>query len=317
MEERPGVLGEDIEGLRSGEPSNQWSASWTDEGMTMRVRLISPVDEIIVGEGPGQRSHSEIGARNDYLFARKAESGNGNTFVAVIDHFRQDPDVLDVQPLSVPDNDGGPVALRIRRRTADDTVILTPDQNERAFGDISFAGRAAVYTRCRDAGQSLFLTEAARFASPHLTVALEVASIGGDIAGHDREGFRSRETLPHPGALADHFVRVQDPDQGCWTAYRIRSAVSNRIDVDEFPFNAGSSWQIPSLFSMEQVSGDTFEVRTTTPARLSIRTPHRRAFIEQEEGTRTELESDKAAGMLTLVIDPATTRSHGTLLGLE
>ncbi len=317
MVERPGLLGEDIEKLRAGSPSDPWTVSWSDSGMTMRARMVSPVDEIIVGEGPGQRSHSEIGARNDYLFARKAESGNGSTFVAVIDHFRQDPDILDVQPLSVPDNDGGPVALRIRRGAGDDTVINTPDQTERAFGDVVFAGRAAVYTRCRDGRQSLFMTESTRFASPDLSVTLDAASIEGDIAGRDRGGFRTRETLPHPGALADHFVRVQDPDQGCWTAYRIRSAAANRIDVDEFPFNAGASWQIPSLFSIEQASEDTFEVRTTNPARLLIRTPHRGAFIEHDDGARTGIETDTAAGMLSLTIHPAMTRPHGTLLRLE
>ena len=74
-----------------------------------------------------------------------------------------------------------------------------------------------------DARQSLFLAEATRFASTDLTVALEVAAIEGDIVDRDRGGFRTGNTLPHPDALVDHFVRVRDPDQGCWTAYRIKS----------------------------------------------------------------------------------------------
>ncbi len=316
LEERPGVLGKDIEKLHVGRPAAQWTVSWTDCGMTMRARLVSPVDEIILGEGPGQRDHAEIGARHDYLFARKAEAGPGNTFVAVIDHFRKDPDIREVQPLCLPGDAGGPVALRIGRRTGADTVIQTLDQTERTYDDIAFAGRAAVYTRCEDARQSLFLTEATRFASPGLTVALEVASIEGDIVDRDRGGFRTGNTLPHPDALVDHFVRVRDPDQGCWTAYRVRSAAASRIDVDEFPFNAGTTYHIPSLFRIEQASDDTYRVRTTTPARLSIRTPYRRAILQHGDGARTELETQETAGMLSINIDPRTTRSDGTLLRL-
>ena len=317
LDERPGVLGEDIERLRAGVPEGQWTVSWTDGGMTMRARMLSPVDEIIVGEGPGQRHHSEIGARNDYLFARKAESGNGNTFVAVIDHFRQDPDVSDVQPLCLPNDASGPVALRIGRRKGDDTVIQTLDQRDRTYDDVTFAGRVAVYTRCEDGRQSLFLTEASRFVSPDLAVALEAASIGGKIVDFDKGGFSVDDTLQYPNALADHFVRVRDLEQDCWTAYRIGSASANRIDVDEFPFNSGVTWQIPSLFSIEQASENTFQVRATTPVRLSIRTPHRRAFIEHEDGLRTELESRVAAGMLTLTIDPGSLRPVGSILRLE
>ena len=299
-----------------GKPADPWAVSWTDCGMTMRARLVSPVDEIILGEGPGQRDHAEIGARHDYLFARKAEAGPGNTFVAVIDHFRNDPDICEVQPVCLPGDASGPVALRIGRRTGADTVIQTLDQTERTYGDVAFAGRAAVYTRCEDARQSLFLTEATRFASPDLTVALEVASIEGDVVDRNRGGFRTGNTLPHPDALVDHFVRVRDPEQDCWTAYRIRSAAANRIDVDEFPFNAGTRFQIPSIFQIELASEDSFRVRTTTRARLSIRTPFRRAFLESGDGGRTELETHETAGMLTLTIDPTTTQPHGTLLRL-
>ena len=149
-----------------------------------------------------------------------------------------------------------------------------------------------------------------------MNVALEVASIEGDVVDRDRGGFRTGNPLPHPDALVDHFVRVRDPEQDCWTAYRIRSAAGNRIAVDEFPFNAGTRFQIPSIFQIERASEDTFRVRTTTPARLSIRTPYRRAFLEHGDAARTELETHETAGMLTLTIDPRTTRPHGSLLRL-
>ena len=316
LRHRAGVMGRDIEKLRVGRSEGPWTVSWTDNGMTMRARMVSPVDEIIVGEGPGQRDHSEIGARNDYLFARKAESGNGNTFVSVIDHFRSDPDVREVRPLRLPDDAGKPVAIRICRRAGVDTVIQTLDQTERTYGDVAFAGRAVVYTRNEDERHSLFLTEATRFTSADLTVALEAASIEGEILDGDRAGFRMRENLPYPGALADHFVRVQDPEQGCWTAYRIRSATADRIDVDEFPFNAGAAWQIPSRFRVEQISADALLVQTTTPARFSIRTPHRRAFVEYEDDTRTPLETQKTAGMLSFTINPRTLLPGGSILRL-
>ena len=86
--------------------------------------------------------------------------------------------------------------------------------------------------------------------------------------------------------------------------------------MDEFPFNAGTTYHIPSLFRIEQVSDDTYRVRTTTPARLSIRTPYRRAFLEHGDGARTELETQETAGMLTLTIHPRTTQPHEILLRL-
>ena len=86
--------------------------------------------------------------------------------------------------------------------------------------------------------------------------------------------------------------------------------------MDEFPFNAGTTFHIPSLFRIEQASDDTFHVRTTARARLSIRTPYRRAFLQHGDAARTELETQETAGLLTLTIDPTTTEPHGTLLRL-
>ena len=74
---------------------------------------------------------------------------------------------------------------------------------------------------------------------------------------------------------------------------------------------------IPSLFRIEQISADAFLVQTTTPARFSIRTPHRRAFIEHEDDTRTPLETQKTAGMLSFTINPRTLLPGGSILRLE
>ena len=224
-----GTLGEDIEKLRSGETTGPWHVAWTDEGMTMGVHFVSRTDEVIVGEGPGQRDHAEIGARNSYLFARRRERGAGSTFVTLIEHHREGSEIVGVRPLSVPDGAQGPVALQVTRRTGTDVVLQTTGGGKLEADRFSLAGRAAVYTREEGGRSSLFLAAATEFASPDLTVGLARPAIEGGIDASGQDFFRSSVPIPGGAALAGTLVEVEDPDQGYWTAYTIKSVRGRQI----------------------------------------------------------------------------------------
>jgi hypothetical protein len=301
---RKGTLGGDIEKLRAGKPVGQWHVSWTDEGMTMGVHFVSHTDEVIVGEGPGQRDHAEIGARNSYLFARRQERGAGSTFVTLIEHYRDDSDIVGVRSLDVSRSADGPVALQVTRRTGTDVVLQTTDGGPLAADRFTLTGRVAVYTREEGGCSSLFLAEASAFASPDLTVSLERSAIEGEITSSGSDGFRSAVPIPDGAALPGAFVEVEDPAQGCWTAYTIKSVRGRRITVDHFPFNGGSRFRIPSVLWMDEVCPDAYRIRSTTEAELRILTFRRRAALERNGERVGEVEFEHDGRWLSVRIHP-------------
>ncbi len=318
LSRRKGVMGRDIEKLRAGRPGDQpWAVAWTDEGMTMQVRFISPAEEVIVGEGPGQRDHAEIGARHDYLFARNPERGPGNTFVTVIDHFRETPDVTGVQAITLPDGAEGPAALRVFRRTGEDTLLQAPDGDERIYGRMTFAGRAAVFSQEKDGPLSLFLAGAARFTSPHLSVVLQHPLLEGAIASSDGSGFEADRKIPDGTALTGSFVEVEDPKQKCWTAYAIKAVRGRRVEIDLFPFNAGTRFRIPSVFSLEQASVDTLRVRATTAAEVRFRTDRFSQAVYLRDGKEIPAGTRVEDGHLVIQIDPGVFKGNEGALRLK
>ena len=315
LKRRKGVIGGDIETLRVGQtPDGPWSAAWTDEGMTMRVRFLSPAQEAIIGEGPGQRDHAEIGVRHDYLFARCSESGAGNTFVTLIEHYREMSDITGAVSLGLPEGADGPVALKITRRTGTDTVLQTPDGSDLTVGGVSLAGRAAVHTCEADGRQSLFMVEADRFSSPDLGVTLARTGIGGDIVSCDGKGFRSSISLPDIAGLSGTFVQVEDPDQGCWTAYAIKSVRGRNIAVDEFSFNTGIRFRIPSVCWVEQETAHTYRVRSTTVGELRIRISCKQAVWERDGKCIGAAETRDEDGWLIVRLEPKILRADEVIL---
>jgi hypothetical protein len=319
LSKRKGVMGRDIEKLQTGKTCGQpWTVAWTDEGMTMRLHMISPTEEVIIGNGPGQRDHSEIGARHDYLFARNRDRGRGNAFVTVIDHHRETPDIAGVQAIALPDGAGGPMALRVFRRAGEDTILHSPDPSERVFGRMTFAGRAAVHSREQDGRLSLFLAEATRFTALNLSVTLQRPVIEGTLTSSDGSGFETDARIPDAAALTGSFVEVEDPEQKCWTAYAIKSIRGRRVEVDHFPFNAGTRFRIPSVFSLEQESEDALHVRTNTPAEVALRTDRFSQAVYEQDGketcaARTRVEE----GCLTIQIDPKALKAGEGLIRLK
>ncbi len=317
LKSRKGVIGRDIENLRAGAPRGPWSTAWTDEGMTMRVRFLSPTEEVILGDGPGQRDHAEIGLRKDYLFARNREQGSGNGFVTLIDHYRKTPDITGVRSILPPGGADGPTALQITRRGGTDIVLQTPDGSDLTAERFALTGRAAVYTQERGGRSALFLAEAARFASPDFSVVLKRPVIEGEIASYDSTGFQAAVAIPDGAALGSSFVEVEDPDQGCWTAYAVKSVRGRCIAVNYFPFNGGSRFRIPSVFWMEEDTKHCFRIRTTTSAEIKIRTSLKKAVLEREGKQVGILEVESEDGWLRFRINPRVLRSKEAILKLK
>ncbi len=317
LKSRKEVVGRDIEKLRVGAPKGSWSTAWTHEGMTMRVRFLSPTEEVILGDGPGQRDHAEIGFRNDYLFARNREQGSGNGFVTLIEHYRGASDITGVRSIRLPEGIDGPTALQVTRRGGTDIVLQTPDGSGLTAERFALTGRAAVYTRERGGRSSLFLAEAARFTSPDLSITLKRPVIEGEIASYDSTGFQATVPIPDSAALAGSFVEVEDPDQGCWTAYAIQSVRGRRIVVDHFPFNSGARFRIPSVFWMEEDTKNSFRIRTTTSAEIKIRTSLKKAVLERDGEQVGVVETETGDGWLSFRIGARVLRSEEAILKLK
>ena len=266
-----GVIDNDIGKLQvATAPPSPWAAAWCNEGMTMRVHALSGVDSVTVGEGPGQRLKEEIGVRKDYLFASCGESGAGNTFVTLIDHFRSSPDIREVRLLSSTQDSHGPVAVQVERSTGRDIVLLGSVCEELSIGGVRFRGHSSVYSESRGGGRSLFLAGCQSFQSDGISVDLKAPVLQGRIQSSDRESFVSDVPVPNPAALRGHFVQVEDPARGGWTAYAIRSVRGRRIRVDEFPFNSGTRYRIPSVLSLELSRSGELDIRTNVNAAVSL-----------------------------------------------
>lgn len=283
----------------------------------MRVRFLSPAEEVILGDGPGQRDHAEIGLRKDYLFARNRERGSGNGFVTLIEHYREASDITGVRSIRLPEGADGPTALQITRQGGTDIVLQTPDGSDLTAEGFALTGRAAVYTREKGGRSALFLAEAARFASPDVSVVLKRPVIEGEIASYDTTGFQAAVAIPDSAALGGSFVEVEDPDQGCWTAYAVKSVRGRCIGVDHFPFNSGVRFRIPSVFWMEEDTKHCFRIRTTTSAEIKIRTSLKKAVLEREGKQMGILEAESEDGWLRFRINPRVLRSKETILKLE
>ncbi len=314
LNRRKGIMGGDIEKLRTGKTEGPWSAAWTDEGMTMRVQFVSPTEQVIVGNGPGQRNHAEIGARHDYLFARKKEQGSGNHFVTVIDHYRKTPDITGVETMALPEGTNGSFVLKVSRKGGTDVVMAGGDV---AAGAWTLTGKTAVYSRENDSRQSLFLADGAQFSSPDLSVNLSHSSIAGTIAKSDRDGFVSDVKIADGVALAGCFVEVDDPDQKCRTAYAIRSAKGKKVLVDEFPFNTGTAFCIPSVFWMEERVKDTYTVRSTVHAEVRIKTAKGVAYWMQQGKFLDNAQIKRDGDYLIITVDPGVLKSDEMALRIE
>jgi hypothetical protein len=303
LKKQPGVLGKDIEKLQIGEPDSIWSATWTEEEMTMRVQMISPVEQVIVGEGPGQRTQLEIGVRSDFLFARCTEGGEGNAFVTVIDHYKHHPEIAEVASLGLPEGTEGAAAVKVTRHSGSDIVIQSDSIVDGAFGEVEFTGKVAVFSRERTKRLSLFLVEGTRFESNELSVTLDGGSMEGEVASFEGSTFQSDGTISNGSALIGQFVQVEDPEQGCWTGYRIKSVQGKQIAVKDFAFNGGSRYTIPKVFSLEQESDNTFQISSTNKALVRIKCRFKRAVLERKGKRVSTLKTSTKQGVLSFEVD--------------
>ncbi|MDA0746730.1 MAG: heparinase II/III family protein [bacterium] len=318
LKKRNGVLGNDIQKLRAGKPGETpWLTSWTHENLSMHVHFVSPVDEILLGEGPGPQDRLHDNVTHEYLFARKHESGKGNTFVTLIDHARGTPDITGVEALKLPDGADGPAAIRVTRRTGTDLIVQSQDGTENTFGDVTFSGRTAVYSREHNGHQSLFLAEASAFSAPDLTVSLEYPVQEGDIDSSDETSFCTSVPIRTAAALPGAFVQVEDPQQKCQTAYTVKSVRGRKITVEDFSFNSGTHFRIPTTFSIEEKSRNTFHFYATAPAEIKIRTHRKKATLEQNGKLSATLNARSSNGWLSFRIAPEHLKLQNLVLRLR
>jgi hypothetical protein len=137
------------------------------------------------------------------------------------------------------------------------------------------------------------------------------------ITASDGSGFETDVKIPDTSALTGSFVEVEDPEQGCWTAYAIKSVRGRRVEVDLFPFNAGTRLRIPSVFSLEQESGDALRVRTTTPAEITLRTDRFSQAVYERGGKEIPVETRTENGYLIFQVDPRALKGSEGVLHLR
>jgi hypothetical protein len=138
---RPGYGSDAIRELRHGRADGSFSLTWTDvpdwdndgqvaEGVGLRLTMLGRGGtQVWLGAGPGQRrmSNADLGEKLHVACVRRENTEALDTFVAVIEPYRDSPFVREVRALSV---EGAPdaVAVEIVRPDRTDLVLSKPTQ---------------------------------------------------------------------------------------------------------------------------------------------------------------------------------------------
>ncbi|MBN1352254.1 heparinase II/III family protein [candidate division KSB1 bacterium] len=270
-----GKIGIDIESLAVSRPGDApCQVQWQCGEVHLLTTLLSPVDELIKGEGHAQRTQVDIGKRLAFLFARKKNPQKGSIFAAVHEPFRQQPRI--VEPKFIHGNDAEDyLALDLPLKDAE-TVHVFHNPGEMRFQNRTYTtdARHVIYHSMADGSFKLFFARGTSFEAADIRVAVDTAEITGDIAGYDDKGFTIKQpSIFHPQAWQRQFIKVIDSSHNLPpTAYQIADAKEDQLEVAHFPFLGGTSFVIDTQVDVRKIAANEFIVRSNAPCTLWIRT---------------------------------------------
>ena len=220
-------------------PPPCWSAAWEHRDIRFRLRMLGPLDRLLVVDAPGWRSY-----KGDQLHAppitqllaeRSGQSELRSVYAAVLEPYQgpQGP-IRKVELISPNPASDRTVALAVYRDDAVDYVISSLDDQPRAYGPLRVAGRFALATLDLSGRlQRGFLLEGKELTCAHQRLSARQPRAVSKIAKIDGRSVELVQPLPAEMVRPGMYVRSGE------TAFAVEKVEGARITVRDFPFEAG------------------------------------------------------------------------------
>jgi hypothetical protein len=223
-----------LEGIREGRPDGPVTATWQDEDVRLDMRLLSPVDRVLVADAPGWRTDSgeELNAPpvQQILAERNGDAGLESTYASILSPYQGDQSPVKGAELLVHDEETGAVCVMVEREGVKDYVISAPQGGARDYGPVWLAGRFGFVSVSDDGHlQRAYLLDGTELIYQDVMLTLSSGSTLLDVSEVSDRTFHLSEPVPEGAAPVGSCV-LAGP-----TGYEVESAGERSITVRDYP----------------------------------------------------------------------------------
>ena len=225
---------------RAMQPPTPWNVLLRCPAGRARLTMLSPVDEILVAEAPGQREFDDIGTRMEVIMARSRPPADlGATFVALLQPNADEESALQAKEICAGEGASRSVVVEISRPKATDLVIANKSVDPIELDDLGLVldGLFALYRRNADGSQALTLYATRRFSGPGLEVEIATPEFCGPVVEQTETAFQVDQDLPQE--LVGEMVLLGG------AAYRISGISGRWVEVADYPLVPATEYRIP------------------------------------------------------------------------
>jgi hypothetical protein len=249
------VADEDIFGLRDTRtvdcPGAPWRAVWKQRGRRYRLWMLSQADAVQASNGPGQKSRNQAGRRVRYLGAVRTGEDLASCFVAVHEPsgLRGKMPVRKAVRLTVPSH-AGPDAVAIKIESSWGTYrVFSEFRREAEVDGVSFKGRFGILCETPEGSEWVLTSGAVTMAANGIGFRDKPAVWSGKVLGQTEQSIRADTDRPRGWPRSadgvEGYVRVKMG--GTWTGYPVKSTSKGQIQVDRFPLQKVSRFEMPAV----------------------------------------------------------------------
>ena len=223
-----------LSNLRAARPTGPCVATWEYEGVRMDLRLLSPIDRLLVADAPGWRSNLGVEQHRppvqEVLAERRGGSGLESRYAAVMSPYAGEDSPVRASRLVVDDARTGAMAIAVEREGCTDYIVSSPEGGPVTCGPLSVTGRFG-FASVDAAGRLLraYLLDGTELRCgeevlrlPEGRTALKVASVAG-------RAFHLTADAPGDRDLKGTYLLAED------TGYEIEAVSGRAITVRDYP----------------------------------------------------------------------------------
>lgn len=223
-----------LDRIRAGKPEGPLVATWEDEGVRLDLRLLSPVDRVLVADAPGWRNDSGEQLKAPPVQQVMAErNGPGDlesTYVAILSPYEGETSPVTGAELLACDGATGAVCVRVTRGEATDYVISAPQGGAGEYGPVRMTGRFGFVSVDADgAVQRAYLLDGTELTCGETTLTLPEGRTRLAVREVSERTIHLVDPLPAGAAQAGAYV-LAGP-----TGFEVEQADGRSITVRDYP----------------------------------------------------------------------------------
>ncbi len=248
----PQSVDEEIEWLsniRAAACEGPFTATWEHQGVRMDLRMLSPVDRLLVADAPGWRHDvgSDLKAPpvQEILAERRWEAELASRYAAVMSPYPGERSPVQSAQLTLDDPVSGAMAITVERDGGTDTILSSPDGETRAAGPVSMQGRLGFVSTGSDGKvERAYLLDGTALECGEASLALPRGQTVLKVASTEDRTFHLAEDLPTDSDWTGSYVLAED------TGFEIESTTARSITVRDYPVVACDEVRILSSASV-------------------------------------------------------------------